>query len=210
MPKPIIHKIFKSATISILIITSLSGCQINTTKHSEKNSLKYNLNNTLKYNLNNTLLYKNKNQHQKQKQKQNQKKQELAYLNLAKAQLLNGQLQQAKKNLFIIYQLNPNNSQALAYLGYYFSTTGEPKLATQYFRKAINLSPNQDEIANIYGVFLCKHGQYLAAVNQFDKIIKNHKSLLTNLAKQNKELCTEKQEHKNITHKTQNSTPRHQ
>jgi type IV pilus assembly protein PilF len=52
-------------------------------------------------------------------------------------------------------------------MAYYLEKTGNTKAAEQYYRKAIAVEPHSGSAMNNYGTFLCRTGQYQAAIAAF-------------------------------------------
>lgn len=190
------HKILKKITLLSLIVSSLA---LSACGHNIKSSIKSKkLINTQNKNIetrnhksnyinkktNRVKPYKNNNQ-QSQKNSQTIN----SYLTLAKAQLDNKQWQSAQKNLLKAQSLNPKNAITQSYLGFYSQQVGETKQAQIHYKKALSLSPNNPEILNQYGVFLCKQNDFTQAIKTFDQAIRHKSFIQLYLAYQNKGLC---------------------
>ena len=180
------HKILKKITLLSLGLLTLSLCACGHNIRSPiRPAIKSNkLINTQNKKTNRANLYNNNNQ-QSQKNLQTIN----AYLTLAKAQLDNKHWQSAHKNLLKAQSLNHKNAMAQSYLGFYSQQVGETKQAQKYYAKALNLSPNNPEILNQYGVFLCKQNDFTQAIKTFDQVIKHKSFTQLYLAYQNKGLC---------------------
>ena len=190
------HKILKKTTLlSLAVLTlSLSACGHNIKSSIKSKKLintqnknfetKNQKSNYINIKTNRVKPYKNNNQ-QSQKNSQTIN----AYLTLAKAQLDNKQWQSAQKNLLKAQNLNPKNAMTQSYLGFYSQQVGETKQAQIYYKKALSLSPNNPEILNQYGVFLCKQNDFTQAIKTFDQAIRHKSFTQLYLAYQNKGLC---------------------
>ncbi|MDA8327467.1 MAG: type IV pilus biogenesis/stability protein PilW [Betaproteobacteria bacterium] len=71
--------------------------------------------------------------------------------------------------------LNADSSDAQAYgiLGLVYMALHEDQPAEKNFQRALDLSPNQPEIHNNYGWYLCSRHQYDEAIKQFNIAIAN-------------------------------------
>lgn len=81
-------------------------------------------------------------------------------ISLALTYLENGNTVEAKENLdkaaeFASFLPEVHHSYA-----YYYQTVGETTAANQAYQTALARSPNNPDIINSYGAFLCEHGQF--------------------------------------------------
>jgi len=87
--------------------------------------------------------------------------------------LQNGRLQLANEKLTKSIKQNPNSSKSNHYFALLQQKLGDNDKASFHFTKAIRLNPNNPELRNNYGSFLCKNKQAGKAVNQFLLAIKD-------------------------------------
>lgn len=73
----------------------------------------------------------------------------------------------AKNRLLMALQENPKSATGWYSMGYYFEKTNDLKSAKAYYQKAISVEPHSGAAHNNYGTFLCRHGQYQAAIQEF-------------------------------------------
>lgn len=70
-------------------------------------------------------------------------------------------------------KINPNYALAYNGLGLVNADLGKTKEADGYFRKAIELEPDNSESRNNYGTFLCGKNRYDESIVQFMAAVKN-------------------------------------
>jgi type IV pilus assembly protein PilF len=71
-----------------------------------------------------------------------------------------GNLTQAKEKLDRSLVQNPKNAQAHAAAGLLYERLNELDKADQYYSRAVDLDPVDADLINLYGVFLCKRGEW--------------------------------------------------
>ena len=81
-------------------------------------------------------------------------------IQLGMAYLREGRLDLAKLKFMRALELEPTSAKALYSLGYYYEKTQDVPEATAAYQKAFALAPNDPNVQNSYGVFLCRTGQY--------------------------------------------------
>ena len=106
----------------------------------------------------------------------------LGYLNM-------GNTTQAKLNLEKAKRYAPDLAQVHTAFAHYYEKVGEPDLATGSFEMALNLSENDADTLNNYGVFLCRLGKYDAAEKQILKAISVPSYLLVSQSYENLAVC---------------------
>jgi len=84
-----------------------------------------------------------------------------------------GQYQRAKYKLDKAIKFDPDNPHAYHYMAELYRRLKEFDKAGEYYEKALSLAPNDMNIQNNYGVYLCERGKYERAYKHFDNIIKN-------------------------------------
>ncbi|WAH57740.1 type IV pilus biogenesis/stability protein PilW [Pseudomonas silvicola] len=92
-----------------------------------------------------------------------------AYVQLGIGYLQTGQAERAKVPLKQALDLDSSDADANAALGLVFQAEMEPKLAEQYFRKALSSRPGDARILNNYGGFLYEQKRYQDAYETFEK-----------------------------------------
>lgn len=90
-----------------------------------------------------------------------------AYIQLGLGYVQQGVSEQAKAPLKKALEIDPKSVDAHAALALVFQQELEPKLADQYYRKALAQGKNS-RIENNYGGFLYEQGDYQAAYQQFN------------------------------------------
>ena len=110
-------------------------------------------------------------------------------LQLAMEYLQKGHISRAKAKLNHAEKLD-KNMPALHYSkGYFFERIGEYEAADKAYRKAIGLNPKGGAEHNNYGAFLCRRGDYAAAIQQFLTAVKDPEYTTTAEAYENAGLC---------------------
>lgn len=105
--------------------------------------------------------------------------------------LKNGNFTQAKKNLDMALQYAPSLPDVHYGLGYYYQLVEETARAESSYKKALQLAPNNADIANSYGAFLCQLGRLDDAKVYFDKAINNPQYANTAETYENMALCAQ-------------------
>lgn len=77
----------------------------------------------------------------------------------------------AKQNFELALRYAPSYVYASSAIAYYYQQVFEPELADKWYRKALNESPNNGDVLNNYGVFLCRQQDYAHAQLQFKQAI---------------------------------------
>lgn len=88
-------------------------------------------------------------------------------LSLGLSHLQAGNYSQAKFNLDRALSFAPRYADAHFGLAFYYQQVGEADLARGSYDTALGLAPNDPEISNSYGAFLCLQGEYDAAEQRF-------------------------------------------
>lgn len=90
-------------------------------------------------------------------------------LQLGVGYLRQGELEMALGKLKKAIEQDPSLAEAHMALGLLYEQVDEPSEAGRYYRKATRLAPENPEILNAHGVFLCKNDQLKDALSTFDK-----------------------------------------
>lgn len=107
--------------------------------------------------------------------------------------LKNGKYSQAKFNLDKALEFAPRSADAHFGLAYYYQTVGEVAAAEKAYQTAMDYAPNNADIANSYGVFLCQQGKYPKAKEYFLKAIHNNNYISSAETYENLALCSQSQ-----------------
>jgi type IV pilus assembly protein PilF len=81
--------------------------------------------------------------------------------------LSNGNFSQAKANLDKALNFAPKSADAHFAMAYYYQQVDELALTEEYYLKALKLAPENPNIINSYGAFLCEQGRYEKAKSYF-------------------------------------------
>lgn len=114
-------------------------------------------------------------------------------MSLGLTYLQNNNYTQAKKNLDKALAFNPQSADVQYAMAYYYQLVGDNLRAEEYYKTAIELAPNDGDIANSYGAFKCQNGEYDKAKAYFFEAINNR--LYANAAQtyENLALCAQSQ-----------------
>ena len=107
--------------------------------------------------------------------------------------LKNNNYTQAKKNLDKALEFNPRSADVQFAMAYYYQLVGDNRRAEEFYQTAIDIAPDNGDIANSYGAFKCQNGEYDDAKRYFFKAINNR--LYANAAQtyENLALCAQSQ-----------------
>jgi type IV pilus assembly protein PilF len=83
----------------------------------------------------------------------------------------NGSYELAKDRLIRAIEFDPKYAAAHSMLALTYVQLGRTRLATESFDHAVRYGPNNKDVRNAYGYFLCEQGLYDEAREQFDKAI---------------------------------------
>ncbi len=92
---------------------------------------------------------------------------------LGLAYLRSNDLNSAKEKLEKALKQNPKSSLANMAYALLLQKIDEPEKADQYFRTAIKLDPENPELRNNYGGYLCQNARYEEGVQQFLQAMEN-------------------------------------
>ena len=106
--------------------------------------------------------------------------------------LQQGRLKLANEKLLKSLAQNPNSANSNHYFAILQERLEQNQKADQYFQKAISLSPQNPEIRNNYGSFLCKTNRPKAAVSQFLAAVKDPLYSTPEFAYTNAGICLRK------------------
>lgn len=97
-----------------------------------------------------------------------------AYVDLGVGYIQQGQSERAKVPLKKALELDSGNADANAALALVFQSELEPKLADDYYRKALSARPKDARILNNYGSFLYEQKRYKEAYERFEQAIEDN------------------------------------
>ena len=89
------------------------------------------------------------------------------------------QLSHAERNFRKVVALQPNNTQGWWGLAQVLAQQGATSTAISYYRRALQMAPENTRLSNNYGAFLCTLGQYDEAqriIKRDEKIVGNQNS----------------------------------
>ena len=104
--------------------------------------------------------------------------------------LKNGNFSQAKFNLDKALQFAPRLADAHFSLAYYYQQVEEHVAAEGAYQKAMELAPDNADIANSYGAFLCGRGKYSEAKRYFLKAVNSESYISSAETYENLALCS--------------------
>jgi type IV pilus assembly protein PilF len=84
-----------------------------------------------------------------------------------------GQMQVAMQELDEAMKLDPTNAKIYNVYGLVYAVLGEDANAQRNFQQAVSLAPNDSEIRQNWGWFLCTHGRPRESIPEFEMAIKN-------------------------------------
>lgn len=95
----------------------------------------------------------------------------------------------ARENFEIALQHDPNYYRAQLSLAHYFEQVGEYQSAQSLYSTALKQHPNNGDVLNNYGTFLCRLEHYEQADTLFNKAIKQPNYYLISTSYENAALC---------------------
>lgn len=111
------------------------------------------------------------------------------HVSLGIAYLQQGNLQKARSALNQALWSQPRDPDSWGAMGYLEETSSNLTMAADDYRRAIQLDPQQGEAHNNYGVFLCRHGQQRAGIQELLLAVKLPAYIYRAQAYQNAGLC---------------------
>jgi type IV pilus assembly protein PilF len=88
-------------------------------------------------------------------------------IQLGIAYMRQGDYDTALVKLHKALEADPNSATANGTLALLYENIGENDLAEKHFKTALRLSPQDPQTHNNYGQYLCRHGEYTQALEQF-------------------------------------------
>src|SRR3569832_780666 len=114
-------------------------------------------------------------------------------LQLAVGYYQQGQFATALYELKQALQIDPNFADAYGMRALVFMGVGENALAEENFQRALRLPPNNPDMSNNYGWFLCQHGRGSRSIAYIDAALKNRSYQSPSKALNNAGVCSLKQ-----------------
>jgi type IV pilus assembly protein PilF len=107
--------------------------------------------------------------------------------------LKNGNFSQAKFNLDKALEFAPRSADANFAMAYYYQSVSELERAENAYQYAMHLEPENANIANSYGAFLCQNGNYDKAKKYFLKAVNTISYISSAETYENLALCSRSQ-----------------
>ncbi len=114
-------------------------------------------------------------------------------MSLGLTYLQNNNYTQAKRNLDKAIAFDPRSADVQYAMAYYYQLVGENQRAESYYESALDLEPNNGDIANSFGAFKCQNGQYESAKDFFLQAIDNRSYSNAAQTYENLALCAQSQ-----------------
>lgn len=112
---------------------------------------------------------------------------------LGLAYLEEGQWNKARENLERAVQVAPKYHYSLISFAHYLQKVGENEQAEQHYKIALRYSPNNGDLLNNYGAFLCRQDRFDEAQRAFAKAIIQPQYYLLSDSYENAALCALKE-----------------
>lgn len=94
-------------------------------------------------------------------------------LQLAIGYYQQGQMNVALDEIKLALQADSEFADAYSMAGLIYMDLGETRLAEEHFARAIRLAPNDPDLSNNYGWFLCQNGRASQSIAYFETAIRN-------------------------------------
>jgi len=94
-------------------------------------------------------------------------------LQLASEYYQQGQMNVALDEVKLALQTDPDSSDAYSMAGLIYLNLGETRLADEHLSRALRLAPNDPDLSNNYGWFLCQNGRAPQSIAYFESAIRN-------------------------------------
>lgn len=112
-----------------------------------------------------------------------------ARISLGLGYLQQENMTKARENLEMAVKYAPSYYRALTSIAYYYQRVGENELAEKAYEDALDSSPNNGDVLNNYGAFLCRQGKYKKAESYFNRAIEQPYYYLVAASYENAGLC---------------------
>ena len=120
---------------------------------------------------------------------------------LALAYLVQHDAEKGKAKLLLAQKQAPDDPAVWYISGYFLEQTGDHTAANQSYLTAIALAPHLGAAQNNYGTFLCRRGQYSAAITHFLLATQDPNYLNTTHAYENAGQCALKIPNQSLANK---------
>lgn len=110
-------------------------------------------------------------------------------IKLGMAYLARGDMQRSKQKFLLAIDQAPELPEVWYSMAYFLEKTHEIKEADKFYLKAVSIAPTRGDVQNNYGTFLCRTGNYRAAISHFMLAVNNTDYLDTASAAENAGLC---------------------
>lgn len=117
---------------------------------------------------------------------------------LGMAYLEQHNIQRAKQKFLTALSEAPNIPETWYSMAYFLEATGDKDQANKHYLKAIEVDATNGSAHNNYGTFLCRSGQYKAAIEQFELAMKDMNYIEGGSAYENAGLCALKTSNKKL------------
>ncbi|WP_420936134.1 type IV pilus biogenesis/stability protein PilW [Alteromonas sp. A081] len=114
-------------------------------------------------------------------------------MSLGLTYLKNNNYTQAKRNLDKAIEFDPRSADVQYAMAYYYQLVGENQRAEEYYMTALDIEPNNGDIANSFGAFKCQNSQYDEAKTYFLRAIDNRTYSNAAQTYENLALCAQSQ-----------------
>lgn len=108
---------------------------------------------------------------------------------LASGYIRRGNLEIAKAKLFKAMEHDDDYVPAYTTMAVLMTMLGDIAEAEKYYQEALDIDGNDPDLHNNYGTFLCKHGKFDAAKEQFDIALRNQFYMTPEVAHANLGYC---------------------
>jgi type IV pilus assembly protein PilF len=103
--------------------------------------------------------------------------------------LKQGHVERAKAKLLLALAQDDRNATAYAAMAYFLERTGDQHAAESYYQKALRIAPDEGELLNNYGAYLCRAHHYDTAEHYFLRAATQQQYVNTVAAYENAALC---------------------
>lgn len=131
-------------------------------------------------------------------------------ISLGLTYLKNGNYSQAKFNLDKALQFAPKLADSHFSMAYYYQLVGENEQAEAEYKTSMLMAPDNADIINTYGTFLCQQGKYQQAKEYFLKAVKSDNYVSSAETYENLALCSQTRGHMDDAIEYLNSALNHQ